>query len=238
MLKQSLITLDAQQNDFRRNALIKVLLPLIQGDHVLDIGCGMGFMTQALAAQGRKVVALDTEYEFVASALAKGRSYEAATQGVTYTGDRLPFSDKAFDTAVCLDVLEHIEDDQNFLKEIRRVLQPHSRIIITTPALSALYGQRDVELGHYRRYDKAKVATLLAAAGLAVEKLSYWNLLGVPLYFISEKILRRPINDTIRQGKPTLIRHIMAQTLSRWLVYEGNFRLPLGLSIIAVATKL
>jgi hypothetical protein len=77
----------------------------------------------------------------------------------------------------------------------------------------------------------------LVAAGFVVERIHYWNMLGVLPYFLAERIFQRPISDTIRQGQPTRTRQWLALLIKRWLVAEWAIApaLPLGLSLVVVA---
>ena len=238
-LKQSLITLDRQYaTDFRRRALRSMLLPQVQGPIVLDAGCGMGFMTRALSQQGFEVVALDIDHELVASAIRPDNNAAIAT-GLTYRDGRLPFRSASFNTVLSLDVIEHIEDDQQMVDEMARVLQPNGRLVLSVPAMPNLYGQRDVAIGHYRRYSPTLLRQRLENAGLRVIQLGFWNILGVLPYYLAEHVFQRPINDSIRQGQPTLSKRVMAEIFKTWLQTEWplNRYLPAGLSLITIASR-
>jgi 2-polyprenyl-3-methyl-5-hydroxy-6-metoxy-1,4-benzoquinol methylase len=237
-LKHDLITLDQHADtDFRRQALQHILLPLIQQARVLDAGCGMGFMSRRLSAKGCAVVATDIEYEFVANAVANSIPHTGSVRGVVSADGRFPFADASYHTILSLDVIEHIADDAQVLREFARMLQADGKLILTVPALSFLYGKRDVEIGHYRRYTKSMLRERLVAAGFVVERIHYWNMLGVLPYFLAERIFQRPISDTIRQGQPTRTRQWLALLIKRWLVAEWAIApaLPLGLSLVVVA---
>ena len=74
---------------------------------------------------------------------------------------------------VCINVLEHIEDDGAALRAMASILVPGGVIVLLVPAFQALYGPIDRNLGHYRRYRRGSIAGLAAAAGLEVRKLHY-----------------------------------------------------------------
>jgi 2-polyprenyl-3-methyl-5-hydroxy-6-metoxy-1,4-benzoquinol methylase len=237
-LIESLQRLEANaNNDFRRIALTQILLPLIPGERVLDVGCGMGFMTEALVRSGRQVVPLDIERSLVHHTNQRINRYVPSGNGTLYAGYAVPFADQSFDTIVCLDVIEHVEDDLRLVKEFRRLLRPGGHLVLTVPALQLLYGQRDKHIGHYRRYDKPLLRERLAAAGFEVMQLEYWNMLGVGPYFVSERLLGRELPDTIRKGESSPLRRVIASALVRWLILERRFSLPFGLSLIAVGKK-
>ncbi len=236
-LKESLETLHTHANDFRRKALQQILLPLIPGQKILDVGCGMGFMTTALAGQDRAVVAIDILHDYVAFTVQRTANAPQPARGATFGGDVLPFADQSFETIICLDVIEHVEDDRRLLIELGRLLRPSGTLVVTVPALPTLYGQRDVDLGHFRRYNKPQLQKRLTDTGFDLTRLDYWNILGVGPYFVSERLFKRPLPDNIRQGQPTRWRKLAGDLLCQWLLFERHLPLPFGLSLLALARK-
>jgi 2-polyprenyl-6-hydroxyphenyl methylase/3-demethylubiquinone-9 3-methyltransferase len=98
--------------------------------HVLDIGCGAGFLANALATQGFAVTGLDAS----ASSLAVARQYDP-THLVTYTrGDayHLPYANASFEAVCAMDFLEHVAEPAHVVKEAARVLKPHGRFFFHT----------------------------------------------------------------------------------------------------------
>ena len=89
------------------------------------------------------------------------------------SGDRLPFSDAEFDLVVIVDMLEHVEDDVVFAKELARILKPNGRLVINAPNLKPysplrafrhLIGQTDEAHGHLRPgYDRRALEALFSA---------------------------------------------------------------------------
>ena len=66
--------------------------------------------------------------------------------------ERMPFSDDSFDLVLALDVIEHVADDLQALKELFRTLRGGGSLLVTVPALRILWSAHDVANGHYRRY--------------------------------------------------------------------------------------
>jgi SAM-dependent methyltransferase len=96
----------------------------------------------------------------------------------------MPFRDGSFDLILSTDVIEHIEDDVAALSELRRVLIPSGRIILTTPAYSWAFSDHDRFLHHVRRYDRARLKGAVESAGLRVVHWSRYNvLLAGPVLF-------------------------------------------------------
>lgn len=92
------------------------------GKHVLDLGCAGGFMSEALDDRGAKVTGIDPAEEAIAAARA-----HASDRDIRYevgVGEALPFDDASFDAVVCVDVLEHVADLAQVIREVARVLKP------------------------------------------------------------------------------------------------------------------
>lgn len=107
---------------------IKLLENIPQNGNVLDLGCGMGEFSDILKNKGFKVKCVDGTPHLVEKI--KSRGYESFL--VDFEDESLPFADNEFDLVVTLDVIEHLWNTDNYLKEINRVLNPGGHVIITT----------------------------------------------------------------------------------------------------------
>jgi len=169
------------------------------GRRVLEIGAGIGNMSAFLVDQTRveRVVLTDTEPDY----LGRLRERFARRSQVSVAELRLPAVSPALvaerlDTVVCLNVLEHIEDDRASLRAMHDLLQPGGRLVLLVPSLRALYGTLDEALGHYRRYVPAELSEKLGAAGFRLRHLEYFNLAGVPGWWVAGRVLRRRLIPT------------------------------------------
>jgi ubiquinone biosynthesis O-methyltransferase len=95
-----------------------------QGAQVLDVGCGGGFMAEALAARGAHVTGIDPAAKAIAAAVFHAKAQGLSIHYVEGSGEALPVPDGSMDIAVCVDVLEHVADVELVLREIHRVLKP------------------------------------------------------------------------------------------------------------------
>jgi SAM-dependent methyltransferase len=106
----------------------ELLRRYVVGSTVLDAGCGGGGFVDYLCRQGYDATGMDRFDMFLGVAEKRGFKGRFLQADLT---DRLPFPDKAFDTTICLDVLEHVADDYAALRELARVTR--KRIVVTVP---------------------------------------------------------------------------------------------------------
>ena len=163
------------------------------GRSVLEIGSGIGNLSAFLVDRDRLVLT-DTREEY----LTRLRQRFADRPNVRVARLYLPDDDRAvagerFDTVICLNVLEHVDDDRSALQAVRRLLAPGGRLVLLVPALQALYGSIDRALGHHRRYKRAGLADLLRATGFELAHIEYFNLAGIPGWWWAGRVLRREI---------------------------------------------
>jgi 2-polyprenyl-3-methyl-5-hydroxy-6-metoxy-1,4-benzoquinol methylase len=144
---------------------------------VLDFGCGSGLTVQTLTDAGYIASGVDFSREAIEFGTSKGI---AGLQVVS--DEKLPFPDASFDAVVCMDVLEHLADEQPALSEMRRVLKPEGVLLIMVPAYMFLWGTQDEVAHHYRRYTLGSLTQVVRAGALmTLEKRSYFNTLLFPL---------------------------------------------------------
>jgi len=166
------------------------------GDRLLEIGSGIGNLSAFLVDRPR-VVLTDTEPYY----LDRLRVRFGDRPNVEVARLYLPTVDGAlaaerFDTVICLNVLEHVADDRASLAGMARLLAPAGRLVLLVPALPWLYGSLDVALGHHRRYTRGELIEKFRGAGLRVRHLEYFNLAGLPGWWLAGRVLRRRLIPT------------------------------------------
>src|SRR5262249_9324343 len=97
----------------------------------------------------------------------------------------------SMDSVICLNVLEHVEDDMQGLRNILSVLKPGGRAIILVPHGQEIYGTLDIALGHYRRYSHAELQQKMEQAGFRVQQILDFNRISRPPWYVSGRILKR-----------------------------------------------
>jgi SAM-dependent methyltransferase len=95
--------------------------------------------------------------------------------------EALPFPDGEFDLAVCLDVLEHLDDDRGALAELRRVVRAGGALVVTVPAHPRLWSRHDEANHHRRRYTRPTLRAAAEAGGWSVRRLTHFNSLLLPV---------------------------------------------------------
>jgi SAM-dependent methyltransferase len=208
--------------------LARRFMPVLQRPRVLDAGSGTGVNLTEYAELGW-CAGVELDREAAQVSLARGNQRVAV-------GDltRLPFRSGSFDLVISTDVLEHIENDVAALTEMSRVLTPHGRILLTTPAYSWAYSSHDRHLHHVRRYDRRRLLAAFRLAQLRVLHMARYNvLLAGPLL-----VLRRLRGETAGSdvGRP-LGRLASAALRLIWRLEAGlaeRIDLGLGLTHLAV----
>ncbi len=224
------------ERDFRNANLVSLVAKLVTGMSVVDIGCGAGFFGKILQSKGKDVVGIEPN-EGLRAIAAKIHPDLRVIPGTAESIETLITS--PVDAVCMLDVLEHIEDDTLQTKRVHAVLKKGGEFIIVVPAYQSLYGIRDKEMGHYRRYSKESLTRVLTQNGFKIKSFRYWNILGILPYLVSEKILRRPLQVGLREAKSkSVLGELMWKVLNFWMAQiENRFNFGLGLSIICVAEK-
>ncbi|HWH10995.1 MAG TPA: class I SAM-dependent methyltransferase [Solirubrobacteraceae bacterium] len=200
---------------------------------ILDAGCGSGRNMVDLAAFGRV-----TGLELADASVAKARE-RAVGEVVQGTLDAMPFAADTFDLAVSFDVIEHLEDDRLALSELRRVVRPGGRLLLTVPAYPQLWSQHDVVNHHFRRYTLRTLVAATDAAGWQIVSSTHFNGLLLPAAVAHRGLqrLRPPSDDALSdlERTPGRLNGVLEWPLllEARLVGAGR-RIPAGLSLMAV----
>jgi len=202
------------------------------GRRVLEIGAGFGNITRHL--KGRELL-VASDLDPVALEHLKGAFRDDPS--VRVASFRFPLDPAAreeirgmrIDTVVCLNVLEHIEDDRSTLADMREVLQPGGRLVLLVPAFQSLYGTLDEHLRHFRRYEKEELEEKIRGAGFRLEDCRFVNRPGILGWWINGKLLRRRVLPRVQLRAFKLLLPLLAR--------EEERPPKAGLSLLAAARK-
>jgi glycosyltransferase involved in cell wall biosynthesis len=160
------------------------------GDHVLEIGAGIGNLTTNLVPRSTYWASdINSQYLDRLNKLKVTRPYLQV--GYTDASAQETYPQGEFDTVICLNVVEHIEDDVKALRNIRASLSKNGRAIILVPSGPGLFGTLDTVLGHFRRYTRDQLVEACARAGFRVEKVLKFNRIGSPGWWWNGKVLKK-----------------------------------------------
>lgn len=207
--------------------LVDKVSPFIAGE-VCEVGCGTGNMIQFLLHH-KRVVGLEP----FAPSLEIARRLFAKHLNVTFFGHWLadcPNEDlppQSFDTVVCMNCLEHIEDDVDAMVRMRSLCRSDGRVVILVPAHMSAFGGLDRTAGHFRRYNKKMLRRVFHEADMRVSEEAYLNFLGYFGWLWFARILGREQLPS----KPAKLFNRLVPILD---TLERIFRPPFGQSLIMV----
>ncbi len=162
------------------------------GTRVLEIGSGMGAVTRRLTPRKRYVASeVNPLHLHTLRALQADRPYLDAQLCDVSDLATFPRLEEGFDTVIALNVIEHVDDDVEALRNVRAVLAPGGRAIVLVPRGEDLFGSLDEVLGHKRRYSETSLREAAAQAGFEVKEIVGFNRVGTPAWWLNGKLLRR-----------------------------------------------
>jgi len=169
-------------------------MPFIHGN-ILEIGTGKGYYKKSIHTSGY-FVSIDNEENIIK------HTKELDPDGLYYFAD---ISDKStlnvikqssFQTILCFNVLEHIEEDEKALGNMLYLLEENGYLIIFVPAFRTLYSSKDKLAGHLRRYIKKSLKMKLKKFNNAdIIKLEYFNPIGGVGSLVNKFINHRSLNN-------------------------------------------
>ncbi len=200
------------------------------GDNVLEIGAGIGNLTTKVLPR-HSYTASDIDplhLDFLKTRFGQSNRMTVRELNVE-TAEDFDGLENRFDTVICLNVIEHVERDEQALKNINRSLAPGGNAIILVPQGPWLYGSLDKALDHCRRYRRDELIDKCKRAGFAIERVFSFNRVSVFPWFFNGRILRRR-NFSKFQLKIYDSLVWLWKVIDRWLPWRG-------LSIIVIARK-
>lgn len=196
---------------------------------ILEVGCGIGNFTKTLTSYGR-VSAIDIDKSYIDQTNKLLRGKGEAGFGDIEKGKYF-FKGQMFDTIICLNVLEHIRDDNMALNNLARLLKGGGRLVLLVPSHQFLFGEIDKSIGHFRRYSRPQLVRKLTGTGFEIIKIRSLNFLGALGWLVAGKLLKQ---DTVK-GENIKIFNLIAPLI---LTLEDLFEPSYGTSILVIAEKI
>lgn len=206
---------------------------------ILEVGCGSTPILSRLGA-GWQGAGLDVSM----SALEQAQIKCPQALLLRSDGKNIPFEDGIFDIVCMFDVLEHVEHEDKFLREIRRVLKPEGRLVLSVPAGQWLWSDVDEQSGHYRRYSKRSCSKALRRNGFDPMSWRRYQFVLLPLFAFTRIMARFKSNksdagadvDSELKVIPFVNQILRAINIAEARI-SRRVRVPWGTSVIAVAKR-
>ncbi len=220
-------TLEVMEGAHRYNRWIYDRVRAGLGQRVLEIGCGTGTITSFLVDR-QLVVGIDVVDGYIRSTTERYRDRpNIVIRRHDLTESIEPLRRYRFDSALSVNVFEHIGNDEAAMKAVYALLEPGGRFTVLVPCHPTLLGPFDRDIGHHRRYTKSELRRKLEASGFVVERIRRSNPVGALGWLVNVRLL----------GLRRLRGANLFDRLVPALAVLDRVELPLGLSLIAIARK-
>jgi len=231
MIYQGLTTLEVLTEAKNYNRWIaESFSPYIQAP-LLEFGAGIGNISELLSSYTPLCLTDTDERMLVHLKNTFSHMNDVSVNFLDITQPPPEHLVESFQTVIGINVLEHVEYDEQALFHLGNLLKPSGRLLLLVPAKKWAYTDLDERLGHFRRYEKKELAEKLAKASFQVEKLYFFNIVGLLSWIVRDKIER---SGGLRSYQISLFDSIVP-ILKR---VEAKVRMPLGISLIAIAQKI
>lgn len=199
-----------------------------------EVGCGHGLLQRQIEdAYGKEVTGFDlNEYALTRNVSRRSKlcCYNVSLQDAALR--------EKFDVMFLFDVLEHISDEDEFLRALRFHLTPHGKVIVNVPAGQRMYSMYDRAVGHVRRYSMGTLQAPASRSGLKITHWTYWGFPLVPMLLLRKfwlqgwKDQRKVVSAGIDSRTPVIDKAL--GLLSKCEVIPQKL---LGTSLMAVLEK-
>jgi hypothetical protein len=191
---------------------------------LIDIGAGSALFSSELLRLNLvgSVVAIDTGYE---------EDYTDSASGMEF---RCHSDFQGFTDYLLTDVLEHVENDLAFLKNVVTAASVDSKFVITVPAMTILWSNHDVYLKHFRRYSKNELRKVVLKAGLTIDECRYTYSSVFLVAYLQRRFLNKRIHGShLRENNKFVVLLLQLSLIpDRWFA-----KMPFGVSLYLTATK-
>ena len=193
----------------------------------IDIGAGSGFFSETLLREFpdaiNHAVLVDTGYT--------DADLAAASTGRLLKRREIPETiERSF--VILMDVLEHLPEEKVVLQPLRERSRGDNRFFITVPAFQSVWSNHDAVLGHYRRYTKSSLKTVLVNAGFQVERVYYIYRLIFPLVWAYRKLHRAPSEHSDMKPVHPFLNDVLRR-VNAWEIQLDRMNYQFGLTCVA-----
>jgi len=227
----------------REMALSGLALAPTNAPLILEIGCSSGFMLKL--ARQRLPGASWIGSDYVRGPLEKLAAEVPELPLLHFDLRACPLPDESVDAVLLLNVLEHIDDDAQALRQVHRILRPGGVAVIEVPAGPELYDVYDQLLMHYRRYTSRGLREVLVTTGFDIARFSHLGTFIYPPFYLVKQWNKRYLSRAKATQRQIVAENIRSTRSSPFLAALLGIELklgriinwPFGIRCVAVARK-
>lgn len=215
----------------RTNQWIFQTIEPFPGNRILDAGCGNGNITKYFKDKELVITVDNNEQilEDMKKSLSVCGNFKLIKRDLSDPGIIPLIKKDKIDTIVCLNALEHIQNDTDVLENFYNILENYGRLIILVPAWKFLYSSLDKTAGHVRRYTKEELICKLNER-FFIQHISYFDLFGTIGWFLLGRVFKR-------KHLSTGLLDLFERLVVFFIFLEKILHLPFGLSLLAICNK-
>jgi len=209
----------------------------LRAARVLDLGCGTGALLKRLSARAANAVGADYSREALVYCVRRGLKPLLCSDAAA-----LALASGCFDLVTAIGIIEHLDEDNVFLREVWRVLKPGGILILLTSAHPLLWSVHDVANQHRRRYRMQQLEEQIQRVGFSTIRFSYCNMFLFP-FIAFGIVLNRGGRDEPQAARrllpriPAWLNAILTGILSLEAPLIRRSRLPWGISMAGAFRK-
>ena len=197
---------------------------------VIELGAGTGNISDYFL-RSKKFTITEIDDQLLKILKNKYRSKSVTIKKLDLSRSSPSVFRSSFKSAIAVNVFEHIKNDTGAMRNASELLGKNGRLVILVPAKRFAYTRLDKNLGHFRRYEPDELREKLVKAGYRVEKLYYFNFVGLFSWMIRDKIEKQHLK--LDKSQIALFDRVVPVLRK----IEEIVPVPTGISIIAVARK-
>jgi glycosyltransferase involved in cell wall biosynthesis len=171
--------------------LAETIAPFV-GQNVLEIGAGIGNISRQLIPRSNYVATdINPYYLQVINHLRRNKPYLSVAYFDLNDISTFAKREEVFDTIICLNVIEHLDDDERAIRNIANLLDRNGRAIVLVPRGQWLFGSLDKVLGHRRRYSERELKNVCSTAGLTLKEVIRFNRFSTIPWLINGRVFKK-----------------------------------------------
>lgn len=182
---------------------------------IMDVGCSSGFLLADIKKTFPQAGLIGADY--LTDLLDRLSKKTPGIPLIQFDLRNSPLDDECLDAVTCINVLEHIDDDQKAIEEIYRMLKPGGVAHIEVPSCPSCYDIYDEHLMHHRRYALRELQEKCEIAGFAIMEKTHLGALVFPVFY-AVKIRNRKYLNASKEEKKNRVKAMISNTRTSWIM--------------------